>query len=219
VRTIAGGAPAASGVAKIGESMRISLHSHSSGPGIIAFPYVLPIAFGGSFMPPAMNYQLPPRPQKIHPLALISMISGILAFLSCWQRWAAIPLAIVALIMGILAWRQLNDAGGSGKPLILVGIILGIIAIVLATIFYIVALAWNKTYEVRESHIQHVLQEQREAQQRAIEEEKRRQQLQQTQPASGPTSSVAPLEWHMMQNIPGTDRPARLLLIIEVNRT
>ena len=67
-------------------------------------------------------------------MAVISLICSIVGF-CCWL------LAIVGIVIGVVSMNQLKTSGEKGEGLAKAGIVIGIIALVIGVILYIVNLA------------------------------------------------------------------------------
>jgi hypothetical protein len=77
---------------------------------------------GPGFSPPRPDHQAPPRrtPRGPHPLAIISLVSGIVCCIPLLSPGLAIGCALAAL-------KQIDDSGGAqgGRALAIAGLILG----------------------------------------------------------------------------------------------
>jgi hypothetical protein len=127
--------------------------------------------------PPAVGYQAPPPPGAGKPqtLAVVSLICGIVSFLTCWIPIGPITLgllaAIGAIVTGFMAKAAIKRGEQAGNGLATAGIILGIVHIalwliilVLATVFGIAIMKFGQK----------------------MQEEAERQQQQGTTPATAP---------------------------------
>jgi len=79
----------------------------------------------------------PPPPVKVEPLAVISLIAGLLSFL-----FFAIPLGLGAFLTGIAALRKIERQPNTrkGKVIARIGLILGIIALTLGVLAILILL-------------------------------------------------------------------------------
>ena len=73
---------------------------------------------------------------KVHGLAITSMITGILAPITCCCQFVSAPLAVTALITGIIAIGKIKNNPGmfKGGGMAIAGIICGGLGIVLTLI-------------------------------------------------------------------------------------
>jgi len=76
-------------------------------------------------------------PQKRSPLAIVALVTGIIAVLPCC--WSFPVFAIVALVTGFIGKKQIDESQGQipGRGMALAGIILGAVAIVIAIVYWI----------------------------------------------------------------------------------
>jgi hypothetical protein len=94
-----------------------------------AYPPPPPGAPGG--------YGPPPGPQKKSPLAIVSLVTGIIAVIPCC--WSLPVFAIAALVTGLIGKKQIDQSQGQipGRGMALAGIILGAVALVIAVVYWI----------------------------------------------------------------------------------
>ena len=126
--------------------------------------------------PPAVGYQTPPpgagKPQT---LAVVSLILGIVSFLTCWIGIGPISVgllaAIGAIVVGMMAKGAIKRGEQTGNGLATAGIILGIVHIALWIIGLILAMVFGVALLKFGQKIQ---------------EEAERQQQQTTTPATAP---------------------------------
>jgi hypothetical protein len=92
--------------------------------------------------PPSVGYQAPPpgagKPQT---LALVSMILGIVSFLTCWIGIGPVSLgllaAVGAIVVGLMAKGAIKRGEQTGNGMATVGIVLGAVHIGLWLLFTI----------------------------------------------------------------------------------
>jgi hypothetical protein len=94
-----------------------------------AYPPPPPGAPGG--------YGPPPGPQKRSPLAIVALVTGIIAVLPCC--WSLPVFAVAALVTGFLGKKQIDESQGQipGRGMAVAGIILGAVALVIAVVYWI----------------------------------------------------------------------------------
>ena len=98
--------------------------------------------------PPAVGYQTPPpgagKPQT---LALVSLILGIISFLTCWIGIGPISVgllaAIGAIVVGMMAKGAIKRGEQTGNGMATAGIILGAVHIVLWLVLTVLALVFG----------------------------------------------------------------------------
>lgn len=146
--------------------------------------------------PPSLNYQIPPRPQSANPMAIISMVAGILSCVTFCKIWVSIPFAVVAIVLSVIASGQIKKSGAGGKGMALAGLILGIIGAVIAVIMYVIALLFFAAARKGGSYLEQKAKELQAEQQKAIEQERQRQE--QLKNATQPSSLLPQhLEWRL----------------------
>ncbi len=97
---------------------------------------------GGGYGPPGGMAAYPPGPMapqtgpKVHPLALVSLIAGILSIPACCC-WFGLPLPICAIACGVIALGKIRSEPQvySGRTLCLVGIICGSLGLLSSSTF------------------------------------------------------------------------------------
>ena len=74
-------------------------------------------------------------PQKTSPLAIVSMVLGIVGIPCC----GFFVFGIAAVVTGILARKQIKESQGAfqGAGMAMAGVVLGVVAIVIAIVYYI----------------------------------------------------------------------------------
>jgi hypothetical protein len=97
-------------------------------------------------MPPAPPYGQPPygapggfgQPQQTSPLAIVSLVLGILGVPCC----TFFLFGIAAVVTGLLARQQIDASQGrlKGNGMAMAGVILGALAIVISLVYWILAL-------------------------------------------------------------------------------
>ena len=94
-----------------------------------AYPAPPPGAPGG--------YGPPAGPQRRSPLAIVAMVTGIIAVLPCC--WSLPVFGIAAVVTGFIGKKQIDQSQGQipGRGMALSGIVLGVIAIVIAVVYWI----------------------------------------------------------------------------------
>ena len=142
--------------------------------------------------PQPVNYQMPPRPQPLNAMALISLILGIISCLLFCFWFVAAPCAVIAIVLAAISMGQIKKTGGSGRGMAITGLILGIVGLLIGIVMGIVAVM----FRAGATRIQQKLNEIQQEQQKAIERQKELNDKanQATQP-----SSAAPehLEWRL----------------------
>jgi hypothetical protein len=110
-------------------------------------PYATSAAGAPSSSPvpltPELSYAQPP---KLHPLALASLITGGLGGgCCCFLSVLQVPLDLAAIITGVMAlWQiQAQPTRYTGKPMAILGIILGGGALLVYVTFIVVAIVSN----------------------------------------------------------------------------
>ena len=97
--------------------------------------------------PPTMGYQPPPGAGKPQTLALVSLILGIVSFLTCWIGIGPISIgllvAIGAIVVGMMAKGAIKRGEQTGNGMATAGIILGAVHIVLWLLLTILALVFG----------------------------------------------------------------------------
>lgn len=86
----------------------------------------------------------PVTPQPVNGLAVASLITGIVAFISGWIPFWGLLVGIAAVVLGILGLKKIH-----GKGLAIAGIstgALGALAGLLATVFFIIAVVSSATF-------------------------------------------------------------------------
>ena len=109
--------------------------------------------------PPTVGYQTPPpdagKPQT---LALVSMILGIVSFLTCWIGIGPISVgvlaAIGAIVVGLMARGAIKRGEQTGSGMAMAGMILGgvhlllwLLLTILATVFGIALLRFGQAMQ------------------------------------------------------------------------
>lgn len=84
-----------------------------------------------------------PQPQQTSPLAIVSLVTGILGVLCC----NFFVLSIAAVVTGIIGRKQIAQSGGrqKGDGLAKAGLVLGIVGLVLGVVLFVlnIAFGWN----------------------------------------------------------------------------
>lgn len=97
--------------------------------------------------PPTMSYQPPPGAGKPQTLALVSMILGIVSFLTCWIGIGPISLGVLAavgaIVVGLMAKGAIKRGEQTGSGMATAGIILGAVHIVLWLVLTVLALVFG----------------------------------------------------------------------------
>ena len=111
-----------------------------------AYPPPPPGAPGG--------YGPPAGPQKRSPLAIVALVTGIIAVIPCC--WSLPVFAIVAVVTGFIGKKQIDESQGQipGRGMALAGIILGAVAIVISVVYWILFAAGvfdNISYDFKTS--------------------------------------------------------------------
>lgn len=75
-----------------------------------------------------------------NPLAIVSLITGILAILTCLLWFVSIPLGIAAVVTGVLARNKVKRGEAGQGGLARAGFITGIVGIVLALVVVVLAI-------------------------------------------------------------------------------
>ena len=83
------------------------------------------------------GYGPPAGPQTRSPLAIVALVTGIIAVLPCC--WSLPVFGIAAVVTGFIGKRQIDASQGQipGRGMALAGIILGAVAIVIAIVYWI----------------------------------------------------------------------------------
>jgi len=63
-------------------------------------------------------------------LAIAALVLGIIACLGFWIPFGGAILGLIALVLGIVAWRRASAGRAGGKPMAIIGTILGGLAVV-----------------------------------------------------------------------------------------
>ena len=90
-----------------------------------------------------MTYQAPPpygqpqtygetQPRPGSGMAITALVLGVLALLTCWTVVGGILLGLVAVVLGIVALSKIKRGRASGKPMAIIGIITGALALLAA---------------------------------------------------------------------------------------
>ena len=84
-----------------------------------------------------------PQPQQTSPLAIVSLVTGILGVLCC----NFFVLSIAAVVTGVIGRKQIAQSGGrqKGDGLAKAGLVLGIVGLVLGVVLFVlnIVFGWN----------------------------------------------------------------------------
>jgi apolipoprotein N-acyltransferase len=78
------------------------------------------------------------QPQQTSPLAIVSLVLGVLGVPCC----AFFVLGIAAVVTGLLARRQIDTSQGrlKGNGMAMAGVVLGVVSILVSLVYWILAL-------------------------------------------------------------------------------
>ena len=93
-----------------------------------------PGGYGGGGQQPGFG-----QPQQTSVLAIISLVTGIIAIICCICYGAGGLFGIAALVTGFLGRKEINESGGQkkGQGLALAGMICGGVGVVLSILYWI----------------------------------------------------------------------------------
>lgn len=92
--------------------------------------------------PPSKPGGPPVQSGKVHPVAIVSLVLGVLAWTIGCCCWLHVPLGLAAAITGGIGLHFANQGSG-GKGMSIAGLVLGVAALIVLTILGIVGFALN----------------------------------------------------------------------------
>ena len=108
------------------------------GPGVTAGMPVMPGA------PMSPGYRPLPQPgirRRTNPLAITSLVLGIVQFVGWFLILPGLLAAILAIVLGFVSTQQMRRAGEAGRGLAITGIVLGFLGIIVVVVLVIAGVA------------------------------------------------------------------------------
>jgi hypothetical protein len=75
-------------------------------------------------------------------MALAALVLGIVGFVLAFACGIGGVAAVLAIVFGFLGMSKAKTMGGTGKGMSIAGIVLGIVAILLSILFYLIIVVW-----------------------------------------------------------------------------